>query len=164
MSLDVPMVASIAATFISLISLLISGISLFYSRYDKRPRLNVSMSTEEVEYETDYEFGPPPPEEILFVDISNPGEKPVKVNNIVFEWNKTIGTYPDLQTEPAKKPPFRLVPGDNATYSTLADDFLYWLRYQGASGRTKIRANVIDALGNPYRSAWITIIIPSRKA
>ena len=110
MSSEIATTTAVAAVLISLLALLVSALSLFYSRLDKRPRLNVSMSSEEVEYESDDQWGPPPPEEVIFVDVSNPGEKRVKVNNTVLEWGKATASFPDFQTEPGKKPPFLLPP------------------------------------------------------
>jgi hypothetical protein len=160
MSWDIASLAPGAAVLVSLFALVVSALSLFYSRLDRRPRLILSISSEEVEYESDDEWGPPPPEELIFLDISNPGEKRVKVNNIVIEWNKANASYPDFQTEPRKKPPFLLPPSDNAVFTASTDDFLDWLRAQGARGAIKIRAKVVDALGNRYHSARISLVVP----
>ena len=142
---------------VAFLALGISGLSLYYSRFDKRPRLNVSVSNLKPEPETDSEWGPDLPEEIFFLDISNPGEKRVKVTSVVLNWGKNFFSYPEFRGDPKKRPPFALPPGDNLGFSTVTEDLIEWLYTRGARGDTRIRAVVWDALGKRHRSRPIRL-------
>ncbi|HJZ04609.1 MAG TPA: hypothetical protein VJ327_01955 [Patescibacteria group bacterium] len=64
--------------------------------------------------------------------------------------------YPNFQTD--KKLPFFLVPGDNASYATEADELIYWLAdSKHLSGKVNVRMVVHDGTRNLYRSRWLQL-------
>ena len=146
---------------IALFALGVSLLSLFYSRFDKRPRLRVSVSTAELEAEEDPEWGPELPEEIFFLDISNTGQTRIKVMSHALSWGKMILHYPDFQAHHKREAPFWLVPGDSIYFGTPTDELQGWLYSQGARGSVRLRGIVWVALGKRHRSRPIRLEIPA---
>ena len=136
---------------------LLSLLALYFTRLDKRPRLSVSVSVLEVEDEIMDERGQMvlgPPEKHFFVDISNPGEKRVKVNSVLLRFDGENHHFPHFQADGRKLDrAIYLPPGDNVVYHAFYDELTDWLEAQRQSGKVKLRAVAIDGIGKQYKSS-----------
>ncbi len=160
MKLDVWLiVVGIVAGIAGVLGFFLSLYTYFTSRLDKRPKLDVDLFQDVIEYK-DEEFGSMPPEDMVFLDVTNPGNRRVKVLSkwievsrgfLFIRWRKHRRDYPYFM---GKSEPYWLPPGDNSTYGTEWRDFQLWLNQQGTSGQVYFRGLVRDATGNWYRSSW----------
>lgn len=157
---------SIAAGVAGVLGFLLSIYIFRTSRLDQRPKLAVDLFPAVFEYE-DPVYGPMPPEDMVFLDVSNPGSRRVKVNNKQVEFargfwfvrrRKRTANYPHFMS--TEQEPYWLPPGDGNTYATDSSDFIEWLSHR-YTGQVHVRGWIIDATGKRYRSTWARFDIPT---
>ena len=148
---------------VSVLALAVSVLAYLNSRRDKQPRLTVGVDV--IDFEGTFDdrgYPDTPPMTVLFIDISNPSERRVKVVSAAIEVAGFIGPfahhtvrayYQGFQSRP--EPPAFIVPGDNMGLSTEFDEFDNWIRNRArARKRLKYRAIAHDATGNSYFGNW----------
>ena len=160
-------IASFLANMAGVVALMLSIYIFVVNRRDHLPRLSVGIDREELENDSNDDYLSPPLD-IIFVDFANPSERRIKVVSVLVEWSVKKGLlrtrrqadfYPDFRTK--EKVPFFLIPGDNASYTTEADDLIFWLAdSKRASGKVNIRAIVRDGTGNIFKSRWLKLDVP----
>jgi len=124
----------------------------------RRPKLVVSLSSEEVVPSEDTEDYPSPPEDVVFLDIINSSLRRIRVEAVSIEWDHRSVYWSDLEPKPGKT----LVPKDVPAYDHIccgvtAEDFKIGLHDHGAHGRVYIRAVVRDATHKLYRSQRLAL-------
>ena len=140
---------------------LLSLLALYLTRLDKRPRLTVSVSVLEAEDEIMDERGEMvlgPPEKHFFVDISNPGERRMKINSVLLRFDGEDHYFPHFQVDGKKLDrAIYLPPGDNVEYHAFYDELTDWLQAERQSGSVKLRSVAIDGLGKKYKSSVFSV-------
>jgi hypothetical protein len=163
---DLPKLAALLADLAGVGALALSVYMFIVRQRAGRPRLRLSLERATVEAEYgDEPWQASPPEEMLFVDVVNPGDRRIKVPGLWIEYSQRRmptpprirrDTYPHFFKAP-KEPPFLLTPGDSAGFVTEFDEFKYWLSRRGLQGKVRVRIAIRDATGNWFRSKWLRL-------
>ena len=127
-------------TFIAVLALFLSGLSLFLQRRDKKPKLNIEGSFGGVTYE---------PEPLYIFTVSNPRDRTVTLKQITIGLpgfrKRVFGSLRGPQPLPTK-----LAHGESAMYWVTFKELKRSLREQGYSNSAPVTLRAHDALGNVY--------------
>ncbi len=136
----------IVPVLVAIVSVTIAVLTYRASRKDQNPSLKASVANGFFVFNRS-EFG----ENNLFINISNPGEKAVKINQATITikgrqifFSKGLASQQQL--------PFILAPGESVDFWIGLDTLRSVLRQGGFVGNQKIKAYFTDAVGNVYTS------------
>ena len=132
---------------------------LLQLRNATRPKLVVSLYREEVSPgDWDPEDGYPPSEDVVFLDITNLGERRIKVEAVSIEWGRRSVSWSDLRPGLGNTP-VDVAANNHVCFGLTDEDFLSGLYDHGARGRVYVRAAVRDATHKLYRSRKLALDI-----
>ncbi len=143
-------IATLLTAVVALAGLILSVYNFYVNRKDKSPRLLAKLTNGFLTY------GPELSDVMVFLEVSNPGEKAVKISAVELIWKKNKLVFV-AGINGSTKVPFDLQPGDKATFWTPIQEVARTLRKQGGSGKESIKACFRTAVDQEFISKAFVI-------
>ena len=137
----------IITAIVAVYGAIMATITFFSKRKEKQRRLTVSFSNGFLP-----SFGAGIGELMLFIEISNPGNRSVVINvpRIILPDGKTV-VFPSPKSSNVQFP-YKLEEGTNRMVWTEMRDLASQLKENGYQGIVKLKADVKDGAGQKYES------------
>ena len=143
-------IAPILTAIVALAGLILSVYNFYVDRKDKSPRLLAKLSNGFLTY------GPELSDVMVLLEVSNPGEKAVKISVVEIIWKKNKLVF-IAGIDGTTKLPFDLQPGDKATFWTPIKEVARTLKKQDGSGKQSIKACFRTAVDHDFVSKAFVI-------
>jgi hypothetical protein len=145
MTISLGDVATILTAIVAVIGLILSIYNFYVDRRDKTPRLVAKISNGGLAHGAELS------ELMLFLEITNPGEKVVKISAVEILWNKHKFVF-FKGIKGTVEIPFELKPGDNAIFWVPMKEVRSALKEQGCNQRASVKACFRTAVGSEFIS------------
>ena len=153
--------SEIADLITALVAVAAFGFSIYnfvVARQDKKPRLQVMLSTGFLAYQR-YGGVSDLSEDMFLIEVANPGTRSVHLRSVGFLYNKKwLAAFPPGTLRGTCTMPCEIKPGENATFWFPVAEFVSFLKsHEIRRGRVKIKARASSAVGNYYFSKTFTL-------
>ena len=150
MTVSLSDIATLLTAGVALAGLILSIYNFYVDRKDKHPKLVAKISNGFLTY------GPELSDVMVLLEVTNPGEKAVKITAVEIMWKKRKIVFIS-GIEGTNKIPFDLPSGDKETFWTPIKEVARALKKEGCTGRESIKACFRTAVDSEFVSKAFTI-------